>query len=67
MTRIDALHDALDAATMAAFITGGGDDPDLAEESLLDAELSVLGAYDPGSDVGRALGVIFGEIRQAAS
>lgn len=66
MTRIDALHDALDHAALSAFITSGGDDQDVAEEALLDAELSVFGAYEPDSDVSRALGVIFGEIRQAA-
>jgi hypothetical protein len=65
VTDLAALHEALDAATLAAFIAEGGD-RDCAADAVLEASFAAAGAFPPGSPGAAALGVIFDAILEAA-
>ncbi len=62
---LPALHDALDAATLAAFIAENGDRECVAA-ALMEASAAAAFALSPGSREADALNVIFTAIGRAA-
>jgi hypothetical protein len=60
-----ALHEALDAATLAAFIAEGGDDAECVREALLASSLAAADAFPEGSPDYEAFCIVLNAISQA--
>jgi hypothetical protein len=60
-----ALHEALDAAMLAAFIAEGGDDPECVREALATASLAAADAFPADSSTYTAFCQVLNEIATA--